>query len=147
MMMLMLPMVPVSWKGGTYHAGLLYALFYGIGHGARHHSVVSLWGSQKFPFTPKIVNAHHPCVRTHECKPVRTRPSFWDHATDNYVLTGYLLGFPTTLFLSTVQRSGLCDLMYGGGNSPLPGLRATSRNILRSTTKVNEACARPQHVT
>ena len=44
MMMLMLPMVPVSWKGGTYHAGLLYALFYGIGHGARHHSVVSLSG-------------------------------------------------------------------------------------------------------
>ena len=43
MMMLMLPMVPVSWKGG-YHAGLLYALFYGIGHGARHHSVVSLSG-------------------------------------------------------------------------------------------------------
>jgi hypothetical protein len=44
-------------------------------------------GSQKFPFTPKIVNSsHHPCVRTHECKPVRTRPSFWDHATDNYVL-------------------------------------------------------------
>ena len=36
--------------------------------------------------------------------------------------------------------------MHGVENSSLPGLRATSQNILWSTTKVNEACARPTHV-
>ncbi len=35
----------------------------------------------------------------------------------------------------------------GGANlSSVPGLRATSQNILWSTTKVNEACSRPPHV-
>ncbi len=59
---------------------------------------------------------------------------------------GYGLGFPTTFFLSTVLRA-LRDLMYRGENSPLPGLGATSQNILWSTTKVNEACAWPPYVT
>ena len=55
------------------------------------------------------------------------------------------LGFPATYFLSTVLWA-LRELMYGEGDSPLTGLCATSRNILWSTTKVNEACARPRHV-
>ena len=58
---------------------------------------------------------------------------------------GYGLGFPATLFLSTILRA-LHNLMCGGGFSPTTRLRATSRNILWSTTKVNEACARPPHV-
>jgi hypothetical protein len=33
-----------------------------------------------------------------------------------------------------------------GENLSVPGLRATSQNILWSTTKMNEACARPPHV-
>ncbi len=54
--------------------------------------------------------------------------------------TGYLLGFPATLILSTVLWA-LQDLMYGGGFHPVPGLRATSQSMLMSTTKVNEACS------
>ena len=42
--------------------------------------------------------------------------------------------------------TGSTWLMHGVENSSLPGLRATSQNILWSTTKVNEACARPPHV-
>ncbi len=56
---------------------------------------------------------------------------------------GTSLAFPPPFFsgvLSTVLRA-LRELMYGGGNSPLPGLRASSQNIIWSTTKVNEACA------
>ncbi len=59
--------------------------------------------------------------------------------------TGYRLGFPATLFLGTVLRA-LRGLMDGVENLSVPGLRATSQNILWSTTKVNEACARPRHV-
>ncbi len=51
------------------------------------------------------------------------------------------LGFPATLFLGTVLRA-LHDLMHGVEDLFVPGLRATSQNILWSTTKVNEACAR-----
>ncbi len=54
--------------------------------------------------------------------------------------TGYLLGFPATLFLSTVLQA-LRGLMSGVEKWSVPGLRATSQNILWSTMKVNEACA------
>jgi hypothetical protein len=60
--------------------------------------------------------------------------------------TGYLIGFLVTLFLSTVLRA-LRRLMSGVENLSVPGLRATSQNILWSTTKVNEAFACPPHVT
>ncbi len=60
--------------------------------------------------------------------------------------TVYPLGFPATLFLSTVLRT-LRGLMHGVENLSVPGLRAMSQNILWSTTKVNEACAWPPHVT
>jgi hypothetical protein len=55
--------------------------------------------------------------------------------------TRYLLGFPATLFLNTVLWA-LRGLMHGVENLSVPGLGATSQNILWSTTKVNEACAR-----
>jgi hypothetical protein len=58
--------------------------------------------------------------------------------------TGYLLGFPATLFL--VQSYWLYVVETRGAILSVPGPRATSRNILWSTTKVNEACARPPHV-
>jgi hypothetical protein len=59
---------------------------------------------------------------------------------------GYGLGFPATLFLSTVLHTGSTrfDVWAGGDFHPVPGY--TSRNILWSTAKVNEACARPPHV-
>ena len=57
--------------------------------------------------------------------------------------TGYLFNFPATLFL--VQSYGLYVVEARGAILSVPGLRATSRNILWSTTKVNEACARPPH--
>ncbi len=59
--------------------------------------------------------------------------------------TGYLLGFPATLSLSTVLRA-LRGLMSGVEKWSVPGLRATSQNKLWSTTKVKEACARPTHI-
>jgi hypothetical protein len=58
--------------------------------------------------------------------------------------TGYLFNFPATLFL--VQSYGLYVVEARGAILSVPGLRATSRNILWSTTKVNEAYARPPHV-
>ncbi len=48
--------------------------------------------------------------------------------------TGYLLGFPATLFLGTVLRA-LRDLMHGVEDLFVPGLRAMSQNILWSTTR------------
>jgi hypothetical protein len=42
------------------------------------------------------------------------------------------LGFPATLFLGTVLRA-LRGLMDGVENLSVPGLRATSQNILWST--------------
>ena len=51
--------------------------------------------------------------------------------------TGYLFNFPATLFL--VQSYGLYVVEARGAILSVPGLRATSRNILWSTTKVNEA--------
>jgi hypothetical protein len=58
--------------------------------------------------------------------------------------TGYLFNFPATLFL--VQSYGLYVVEARGAILSVPGLRATSRNILWSTTKENEAYARPPHV-
>jgi hypothetical protein len=58
--------------------------------------------------------------------------------------TGYLFNFPATLFL--VQSYGLYVVEARGAILSVPGLRATYRNILWSTTKVNEAYARPPHV-
>ena len=58
--------------------------------------------------------------------------------------TGYLFSFPATLFL--VQSYWLYVVETRGAILSVPGPRATSRNILWSTTKVNEACARPPHV-
>ena len=60
--------------------------------------------------------------------------------------TGYLFNFPATSVPSTFLR-GLHRLMSGVENQSVPGLRATSQNILWSMTKVNEACAWPPHVT
>ena len=57
-----------------------------------------------------------------------------------------ILGFPVTLFLSTVLWA-LRRLMSGVENLSAPGLCATSQFILWSTMKVNEACARPPYVT
>ena len=92
----------------------------------------------------ELINIHNDLVERPKlvvfCQLTNERPAFMQART-----TGYLLGFPATLFLSTVLRA-LRELMYGGGNSPLPGLRATSQNILWSTTKVNEAFAGPLHV-
>ena len=61
--------------------------------------------------------------------------------TDNWV-SPWLSCHP----FSRYSPTGSTWLMYGGGNSPSTRLRATSRNILWSTTKVNEACAWPPHV-
>jgi hypothetical protein len=91
-----------------------------------------------------LTNIHNDLVEHPElvvfCALTNERPAFMQART-----TGYLLGLPATLFLSTVLRA-LRELMYGGGDSPLPGLRAMSQNILWSTTKVNKACARPPYV-
>ncbi len=59
--------------------------------------------------------------------------------------TGYLFNFPATSVPSTFLRA-LRRLMSGVEFLSVPGLRATSQNILWSTTKVNDACVRPQHV-
>jgi hypothetical protein len=83
-------------------------------------------------------------------------PSGWENKDQSYLgtfarivlpprTTGSILVFPAMLFLSTTLRA-LCSLMYGRKHPPLPGLRATSQNILWPTMKVNEACARPPHV-
>jgi hypothetical protein len=58
---------------------------------------------------------------------------------------GSLISFPATSFLGTVLQA-LRKLMYRGKNLSVPGLRATSQNILMSMMKVNEACAWPPHV-
>ena len=53
--------------------------------------------------------------------------------------TGISLTFLPPFF--SYSPTGSTWLMHGVENSSLPGLRATSQNILWSTTKVNEACA------
>ncbi len=60
--------------------------------------------------------------------------------TDNWV-SPWLSRHPNSQYSPT--GSIVRDLMYGGpgGFHPVPGLRATSQNILMSTTKVNEACS------
>ncbi len=88
-----------------------------------------------FVWKPTVCRCEYPTsARVFVCGIVRSRTA------------GNGLGFPATPFLSTVLWA-LHDLMYRGENSPLPGLRATSQNILWSTMKVNEACAWPPHVT
>ena len=54
MMMLMLPMVPVSWKGGIMRVCFM---LYFMGSVMVPDIILSYLcrGSQKFPFTPKIV--------------------------------------------------------------------------------------------
>ncbi len=58
--------------------------------------------------------------------------------------TGHLLGFPATLFLSTVLWA-LRGLMSGVEKWSVPGLRATSQNILWSTSKLNDKSWRVWH--
>jgi hypothetical protein len=60
-------------------------------------------------------------------------------------LAGSLFNFPATSVPSTFLRA-LRRLMSGVEFLSVPGLRATSQNILWSTSKVNEACVRPPHV-
>ena len=50
---------------------------------------------------------------------------------------GISLAFPPPFFSEQSYGLYLRGLMHGVGNSPLTGLRATSQNILWSTTKVS----------
>jgi len=54
---------------------------------------------------------------------------------------GVSLAFPPPFF--SYSPMGSTWLMHGIENLSVPGLCAMSQNILWSTTKVNEACARP----
>jgi hypothetical protein len=61
--------------------------------------------------------------------------------------SSYATFTPTLAYLwYLVQSNGLYVVEARGAILSIPGLRATSRNILWSTTKVNEAYARPTHV-
>jgi len=57
---------------------------------------------------------------------------------------GLSLTFPPLFF--SYSPTGSTWLMRGVEFCSVPGLRVTSQNILWSTTKVNEACARPPHI-
>jgi len=57
---------------------------------------------------------------------------------------GLSLTFPPLLF--SYRPTGSTWLMHGVEFRSVPGLRVTSQNILWSTMKVNEACARPPHI-
>jgi hypothetical protein len=58
---------------------------------------------------------------------------------------GYGLGYLAMSVPSTLLQA-LRGLMHGVENLSVPGLRATSQNILWSTMKVNDACAQPPHI-
>jgi hypothetical protein len=71
------------------------------------------------------------------------------HACTHKIILVFVCGtyVPTLAYLwYLVQSYGLYVVEARGAILSVPGLRATSGNILWSTTKVNEACARPPHV-